>query len=59
MYKGWNVGSGPFSVMANNHEMRKKFVKNSREFIQRHGFDGLDLEYFFFKLRKSFLNKLN
>ncbi|RMZ97882.1 acidic mammalian chitinase-like, partial [Brachionus plicatilis] len=42
---GWNVGSGPFSVMANNFEMRKNFVKNAREFVQLHGFDGLDLDW--------------
>ena len=42
--KGWNIGSGSFSVMANDQQMRKNFVKNSREFIQLHGFDGLDLK---------------
>lgn len=43
-FQGWNIGSGSFSVMANDNQMRKNFVKNAREFIQLHGFDGLDLK---------------
>jgi hypothetical protein len=42
---GWNVGSAPFSEMANNDEARARFVSSSVEFLQQYGFDGLDLDW--------------
>jgi chitinase len=42
---GWNHGSGPFSKMANDDSMRSKFVQNSVNFLVKHGFDGLELDW--------------
>lgn len=42
---GWNEGSKNFSVVANDPERRQRFVRSVVHFIQRHGFDGLDLDW--------------
>lgn len=42
---GWNEGSTNFSIVANDPERRKRFVSSAVEFIQLHGFDGLDLDW--------------
>ncbi len=36
---------GAFSKMANDDVMRKNFVENSVSFLQKHGFDGLELGF--------------
>lgn len=42
---GWNEGSLKYSKLAADPERRKKFVQNALQFIQRFGFDGLDLDW--------------
>ncbi|XP_017477717.1 PREDICTED: chitinase-3-like protein 1 [Rhagoletis zephyria] len=42
---GWNEGSKNFSIVANDPERRQRFVRSVVHFIQRHGFDGLDLDW--------------
>lgn len=42
---GWNHGSGKFSDMVTDASLRSKFVRTSVEFLQRNGFDGLDLDW--------------
>ncbi|XP_017962072.1 chitinase-3-like protein 1 [Drosophila navojoa] len=42
---GWNEGSKRFSIVANDPEKRSRFVEQVVQFIQRHGFDGLDLDW--------------
>lgn len=42
---GWNEGSTKYSEMASTAEGRQKFVQSVVEFLQRHGFDGLDMDW--------------
>ncbi|XP_068144040.1 acidic mammalian chitinase [Drosophila tropicalis] len=42
---GWNEGSIKYSAMAADPVKRAKFVSSSLDFIQKHGFDGLDLDW--------------
>ena len=43
---GWNDSLGSkYSVMANNPSARAKFVQAAVEFIEKYGFDGLDLDW--------------
>ncbi|RMZ93814.1 putative chitinase 3, partial [Brachionus plicatilis] len=42
---GWNVGSGPFSKMVADDNMRSNFVRNAVEFVKKYRFDGLDLDW--------------
>jgi chitinase len=42
---GWNEGSGNYSNMAAEPERRKRFVKSAVEFVRKHSFDGLDLDW--------------
>lgn len=42
---GWNEGSLKYSKMAADADRRKRFVQNALSFIQRFGFDGLDLDW--------------
>uniref|UniRef100_A0AAG5D9Z8 chitinase n=1 Tax=Anopheles atroparvus TaxID=41427 RepID=A0AAG5D9Z8_ANOAO len=42
---GWNEGSRKFSKMAASAELRKRFIYDSVAFCQRHGFDGIDLDW--------------
>uniref|UniRef100_A0A182IVU9 chitinase n=1 Tax=Anopheles atroparvus TaxID=41427 RepID=A0A182IVU9_ANOAO len=44
---GWNEGSRKFSKMAASAELRKRFIYDSVAFCQRHGFDGIDLDWDF------------
>jgi chitinase len=38
---GWNMGSTEFSIMANDDNLRRKFVTTSVQFLKKHGFNGL------------------
>nr|APL97142.1 chitinase 2 [Penaeus monodon] len=43
---GWNDSAGDkYSRLVNNPEARRKFNEHVIEFIQRHNFDGLDLDW--------------
>ncbi|XP_058054145.1 acidic mammalian chitinase [Anopheles bellator] len=42
---GWNEGSRKFSKMAASGELRKRFTDDAIAFCQRHGFDGIDLDW--------------
>ncbi|KAL4236351.1 Oviduct-specific glycoprotein [Mactra antiquata] len=42
---GWNAGSTPFSNMVTDQYYRKKFARQSVEFIVQYGFDGLDMDW--------------
>jgi chitinase len=42
---GWNFGSGAFSDMVGNDQLRKEFVQQATQFIQDHQFDGLDIDW--------------
>lgn len=42
---GWNEGSTKYSTMAKDPVKRKHFVDSSVKFIQKHNFDGLDLDW--------------
>ena len=61
---GWNLGSGAFSAIANDEESRSVFVETAVEFLLKHKFDGLDLEFVCFfnnfqKIRHKFKSELN
>ena len=43
---GWNDSLGSkYSKMVNNPASRKAFINDVIKFIERHGFDGLDLDW--------------
>lgn len=42
---GWNEGSKKFSLVASDPAKRSRFIDDTVRFIQRHGFDGLDLDW--------------
>ena len=42
---GWNEGSIKYSNMASKAETRKVFVDSVVQFIEKYGFDGLDLDW--------------
>ncbi|KAK8736986.1 hypothetical protein OTU49_004753, partial [Cherax quadricarinatus] len=42
---GWNEGSTKYSNMAADPEKRKTFVDSSIDLLQKHDFDGLDLDW--------------
>ncbi|CAF1311435.1 unnamed protein product [Adineta steineri] len=42
---GWNFGSGNFSNMVADTNLRKGFVKQATQFIRDNKFDGLDMDW--------------
>ncbi|XP_055917102.1 chitinase-3-like protein 1 [Eupeodes corollae] len=42
---GWNEGSLKFSEVANDPIKRNTFVKSAVDFVKKHQFDGLDLDW--------------
>ncbi|KAI8036931.1 chitinase-3-like protein 1 [Drosophila gunungcola] len=54
---GWNEGSKRFSIVAGDPVKRAKFVDDVVRFLQRHGFDGLDLDWEYPDQRHSLQNE--
>lgn len=44
-FGGWNFGSQVFSDMALNAQYRTNFANSVKQFLDRHGFDGIDLDW--------------
>jgi chitinase len=42
---GWNEGSARFSLVASDPQKRGVFAKSARDFVQKYGFDGLDVDW--------------
>jgi chitinase len=42
---GWNHGSGKFSDMVSNATKRATFIATTIIFLQKHNFDGLDIDW--------------
>jgi chitinase len=42
---GWNEGSGNFSVVAKSPAKRRRFAREAAQFVLKHGFDGLDMDW--------------
>ena len=43
---GWNDSQGDkYSRLVNNAKSRRKFIDHVLKFIEKHGFDGLDLDW--------------
>lgn len=42
---GWNMGSAPFTRMVATDAGRREFATTSLQFLQKHGFDGLDIDW--------------
>lgn len=63
---GWNHGPEPFSHMVHNEVLRKNFIRNSINFLQKNRFDGLgklnflllDIYYLYSFTVKIFFSRL-
>jgi len=44
---GWRAGSGPFVAVVSSADSRKTFAASAADFVRRHGFDGLDVDWEF------------
>ena len=42
---GWNEGVKKYSDMVSDGSVRKKFVESAVDFVGKHDFDGLDLDW--------------
>lgn len=42
---GWNQGSGSFTAVVENENDIDTFAGNSIDFLRKHNFDGLDLDW--------------
>ncbi|KAB0790753.1 hypothetical protein PPYR_15658 [Photinus pyralis] len=44
---GWNEGSEKYSLMASTAASRMEFARSVLKFLQKHGFDGIDIDWEF------------
>ncbi|KAK9892078.1 hypothetical protein WA026_018279 [Henosepilachna vigintioctopunctata] len=44
---GWNEGSTNYSRLVSDEKRRRRFVQNALNFVKKHNFDGLDLDWEF------------
>ena len=42
---GWNMGSAPFNYVSDSGARRNVFAVNALAFLNKYGFDGLDLDW--------------
>jgi GH18 family chitinase len=57
---GWNDSAGDkYSRLVNSPSARRRFVKHVIEFLEKHGFDGLDLDWEYPKCWQVHINVLN
>lgn len=42
---GWNEGSKKYSNMVSSDQLRANFVQSAVKFLQKYGFDGLDIDW--------------
>lgn len=42
---GWNMGSAPFTHMVATDAGRREFATSSVQYLKKHGFDGLDMDW--------------
>jgi chitinase len=57
---GWNDSAGDkYSRLVNSPSARRRFVKHVIEFLEKHGFDGLDLDWEYPKCWQVDRNVLN
>lgn len=43
---GWNDSEGgKYSRLVNSPEARKRFIEHALQFVEKYGFDGLDLDW--------------
>ncbi|UJR30603.1 hypothetical protein I4U23_018128 [Adineta vaga] len=42
---GWNMKSYAFSTMVHNHEKRRNFIFDTINFLRKHNFDGLEVDW--------------
>jgi len=54
---GWNHGSGKFSDMVHNETKRATFITTTIIFLQKHNFDGLDLDWVKILQKKRIKNR--
>ncbi|XP_073845180.1 chitinase 8 [Musca autumnalis] len=54
---GWNEGSKKFSIVAADAAKREKFVTSVVQFLQKYGFDGIDLDWEYPGQRHKLENK--
>lgn len=53
---GWSEGSTNFSIVAADPQKRQTFLNSTLDFLQRHNFNGLDIDWEYPNQRHSLKN---